>query len=159
MRIINLTKGKITLVDDEDYESIMNEGSWYTVQYDRYFYAQRNTGKRPNRKLLYLHNFIMQPPPGFLVDHINHDGLDNQKHNLRIVTPSQNQMNRRIHSNNKSGYKGIYQNKNTHKWSAEIQVDGKRISKYGFIYPEDAARAYDELAREYHGEFAVLNFK
>jgi len=94
-----------------------------------------------------------------LVDHINHDGLDNRCSNLRLVTAQQNNFNRRCLNKIKSSiYKGVNWDKRHEKWQAKITVDGKRIRVGLYDTQFDAAKAYDEAAKMYFGEYAKLNF-
>ncbi len=92
------------------------------------------------------------------VDHINGDGLDNRKENLRICDTSKNVINRSIGKINTSGYKGVNWRKKSKKWVARIGFNNKRIYLGDFNNKEDAARAYDTAALKYYGEFAKLNF-
>ena len=154
---IELTKGKFTLIDDTDYE-YLNQWRWYAWKNGNAFYAARMEGKRPFRKMILMHREIMKTPNRMVVDHVDMDGLNNTRTNLRNCTSSQNMRNTKVHSNNSSGYKGVYWDKLVGKWHAQISIDYKTI--YIGIYDtiEDAARARDEAAKQYHGEFAVLNF-
>lgn len=88
------------------------------------------------------------------VDHINGNGLNNRRENLRLATQSQNQMNTSRNSNNKSGYRGVYWDEQRKKWSAQITADGKYRNLGRFNTPEEAHAAYCEAAKEYHGDFA-----
>ena len=97
-------------------------------------------------------------PKGFTVDHINHDTLNNCLSNLRLATYSQQAQNRRLRSNNISGYRGVYFRKDSGRWRAQISVNGKQIHLGHFNDPIEAAHAYDSAARIHHGEFAQLNF-
>jgi hypothetical protein len=141
-------KGEVIKVDKEDVEilkphnwAIVNNG--YAITYIK-------------RKLLPMQNFIMNPPKGFVVDHINRDKLDNRKSNLRIATLQQNSMNRRKHNpNSLSKYKGVAKDKN--KWVAQIIKDGKRKEIGRYETQEEAAIAYNQSAIEVFGEFAWLN--
>lgn len=94
-----------------------------------------------------------------LVDHINHNGLDNRKANLRFATCRQNAWNSRKGGNRgASRYKGVQWNKNSKKWQAVIYNNNSRKIYLGFFDDEKAAaRAYNEAAQKYHGEFALLN--
>lgn len=96
-------------------------------------------------------------PRTMLVDHRNGDTLDNRRSNLRWVTFSQSNMNRRVRSDSISGYRGVVRRKGCVRWHAYIKVDGRR--HYGGYHdtPEQAALAYNELALKFHGEFARLN--
>ncbi len=109
--------------------------------------------------MVYMHRIIMNPPDGKQVDHINGDGLDNRVENLRIATSSENNYNTGKQSNNTSGYKGVSWHKTRKTWQVLIGVGGRLIRIPGvFNSAEDAARAYDEAAKKYHGVFARLNF-
>lgn len=107
-----------------------------------------------------MHREIMRAPEGVLVDHRDGDGLHNWRENLRNCTDAQNKMNRKVISaNNTSGYKGVSWSKKKRKWIAQSMINKKHIFIGHFSTPEEAARAYDEKARELFGEFARTNFK
>jgi hypothetical protein len=114
---------------------------------------------RPGDKQLTLamHRLIMAPPAGLCVDHINHDGLDNRRCNLRICTQRENSSNMRAHRDSNSPFKGVCYEKAFSRWRASIGFKGVTI--YLGIFPSeiDAALAYNEAALKYHGEFACLN--
>jgi hypothetical protein len=153
-RCINLTKGKYAIVSLEDYEKL-NLNKWSVKMSGSALYAMR----LEKGKAIYMHNQIMQPPPGFVVDHQNHRGLDNSRENLRLATLSQNNFNRRKKAADASSkYKGVHHRKDTNKWLARIGFGGKRIFLGHFDNEIDAAKAYDNAARLYYGDFAVLNF-
>lgn len=158
-----LTKGKVALVDVADL-LVLARYRWKASLLGRHWYAERSVhvgGKRKNER---MHRWIMQPPPGLVVDHINHDTLDNRRSNLRIATVSQNTANRRHTrpSMSRGKYVGICQPVDNRpgrdgrpcRWRADCQ--GRYIGS--FDTPEEAARAYDAVAREVFGEFAMLNF-
>lgn len=108
--------------------------------------------------MLYLARVIMQAPKGIEVDHRNNDVLDNRRENLRFATRSQNNRNRRVNRNNKSGYKGVSVDKRCpDRWQAAIYVAPKQIRLGSFSTPEAAALAYNRAALKYYGEFARLN--
>jgi hypothetical protein len=158
MKEIELTKGYKALVDDEDFEIVSAYG-WYAMVETRNVYAarkaRREDGKRYN---LYLHRFLMKVTDRKIeVDHSNHNGLDCQKHNLRVVTHLQNGRNRRK-LKGFSQHKGVVWNKEHEKWTAGIMVNGEAKFLGGFAFETDAALAYDAAAREHFGEFAHTNF-
>jgi len=106
-----------------------------------------------------MHRIIIDVPEGMFVDHINHNGLDNRKANLRPATPAENARYARYPKiNTSSKYRGVWYNKQTKKWRATIVVNRKRKQIGYFKHEIDAARAYDESAKKYYRDFAVLNF-
>lgn len=117
----------------------------------------RDIGGRHNKEHVFMHRFIMMAPEGLEVDHINGNRLDNRECNLRIVTPSKNQYNRRMQRNNKTGYKGVSFDRSRGKFMASISANGKQINLGRFKTAEEAARAYNQAALELHGEYAFLN--
>jgi hypothetical protein len=98
----------------------------------------------------------MNPPADLVIDHRNCDGLDNRRSNLRFATHAQNTLNRRKKKNAVSQFRGVWFYKG--KWGSQISSQGKRMFLGRFDNEIDAAKAYDEAARKYHGEFARLNF-
>ena len=99
----------------------------------------------------------MKPEKGYVIDHIDGNSLNNQKNNLRICTQSQNCSNQKIGKSNTSGYKGVSYNKGQGKYNSRIRFNKKLIHLGYFVNLKDAARAYNEAAVKYHGEFANLN--
>lgn len=153
---IPLTQGLVTLVDQDDASTVLGQGKWYAHRNRHVIYALR-MARRPDgsRYTLALHTFLTGWP---LVDHINGDGLDNRRGNLRPATDAGNRRNARLRTDNTSGFKGVYWYKSREKWRAKIYVDGQGKCLGYHATPEEAARAYDAAARELHGEFARLNF-
>ena len=114
--------------------------------------------RRTRRTLLRLHHFIMgKPQKGLVVDHINHNGLDNRKDNLRFVTQAQNLQNKRSNRNSTSAYKGVGWSKRLQKWRALIGNKGKYTHIGYFTCEHEAALAYNKKAKELWGEHALLN--
>lgn len=161
MKKIPLTQGKYALVDDEDYE-FLNQWKWHAKKGNATFYACRDRyikGKRRKPIRLRMHRVIMGAKKGQQVDHREGDGLDNQRHNLRLCNCTENGRNSRISKNNKSGYKGVLWNLQKNKWQSHITVNYKTIHIGFYFCLIKAARAYDEKAKELFGEFAKPNFK
>ena len=157
MKEIQLTQGKVALVDDDMYE-YLNQWKWYANNMNGKFYAIRNHRENKGKQIkIAMHRLIIKPDKYMLIDHLDGNSLNNQKNNLRICTNSQNLMNRLIYINNKSGFKGVYWNKRSAKWMAYISFDNKMLYLGLFNNLKDAARAYNAAAIKYHGEFANLN--
>jgi hypothetical protein len=151
---VKLTQGKVALVDDEDFERV-NRFKWCALKHRARWYAGRRDG---NRTAL-MHRVIF----GSLethqqVDHINGDGLDNQRSNLRVCTSAQNRANSVMYRTNKSGYRGVSRHPSGLGWRACIKCNNKTRNLGRFEIPEQAAKRYDEEARRCFGEFARLNF-
>ena len=151
MKEIKLSKGFVAQVDDEDFE-YLNQFKWY-VYIDRvYRYALRRDNK--SRKRIKMHRVILNAPDNILVDHIDHNGLNNQRNNIRLCTNTQNQWNMKGRRN---GFKGVSIENN--RFRAAIKYQSKTIHLGNFKTEEDAAKAYDKKATELFGEFAYLNFR
>ncbi len=160
-RRIPLTRGKFAIVDPDDYERL-NAHKWHAVKSKNTFYAWRvvRIGKARKPVVIRMHRQVMETPDGLFVDHINHNGLDNRKVNLRPATCAENNRNRRKSSSKKflSRFKGVGWNRDQRKWSARILFNRKQIFIGYFVDEIEAAKAYDEAAKKYFGEFANLNF-
>ena len=156
---IPLTQGKFALVDDDMFE-YLNQWKWFAYQgkYGKW-YARRNEGKRPFRRIIHMHRVVSNTSDGMETDHRDGDGLNNQRYNLRDSTHSQNIANITKRSDNTSGYKGVHWHKHRKKWASQIRVAGKKISLGYYDSAEEAARAYDRAALKYFGPYAVLNFQ
>lgn len=161
---------KEVLVDDEDYNRV-NEFKWH-ILYDKdnpdyYCVFRRNKGVTE-----YLHRFVMNAKKGEMIDHRDCNPLNNQKHNLRFATCSQNQMNKKSRENSTSKYKGVWlyfkkscfikkdktvSSKVYKYWYSGISYNKKHIFLGMFKDEIKAALAYNEAAKKYHGEFALLN--
>lgn len=173
MKEILLTRGYVSLVDDEDYERVGKFNWMVSIKKGRdTIYAVREIvlsprdeqGKR-KRHVQTMHRFILNLPPGKVptVDHWNRNGLDNQKHNLRPTTQQMNVCNRRktlVRSgkNCTSKFKGVSRNKRRSVWCAHIVANGKQHYLGAFHDEVAAAHAYDSAAILHFGEFSLLNF-
>lgn len=157
---IPLTKGQVALVDPCDSDLINLR--WWACKGRATFYAQhsvrhgRKTGAISLHRLILARKLGRELQPYELVDHADGDGLNNRRSNLRLATNSQNMGNRRKPSNNTSGYKGVYFNRNRQRWYTQIEINGKYIFIGSFTDKETAHEAYCKVAIEYLGEFARL---
>lgn len=157
MKEIPLSQGKFALVDDEDYEWL-SSWHWYTFKGNTTLYAARKERDGSTYKTVFMHRVVLNAPKAMEVDHINSNGLDNRRENLRNCTRSQNLMNTRIRSDNTSGYKGVTFDKQTGRFSAKIQINKKCINIGRFDTAEEAAREYDKFAVKYFKAYARTNF-
>lgn len=143
------------IVDDSDYNDVSLK-PWYYLKgsTSRTSYIYTKNAK----ETIYLHRFLMKPNKGEIIDHINGNGLDNRRENLRICTHSQNKMNRQ--ANTGRNFKGVTfdkKEKRRKKWRAFIVKNGK-CKTIGHYFTEiEAANAYNNQATQLHGEYAKLN--
>lgn len=151
MKKIPLTKNKFALVDDEDYDFLM-QWKWYFNGK----YAVRNIGGRKNKSTVFMHHLLCETPKLKQTDHVNMIKLDNRRKNLRAVSAKDNKGNEGLRANNTSGYKGVVWCKNRKKWVARL---GTKPQKYlgGFSSKIEAARSYNVAAAKYFKECARLN--
>ncbi|HEC61128.1 hypothetical protein LCGC14_2692660 [marine sediment metagenome] len=179
MKYIELTRGQRAIVDDEDYEFLM-QWKWSVniakTRSGKICYAVRQMrhetlkNKRGFKKQIYIamHRVIMKAPKGRHVDHINGNRLDNRKCNLRLCSNAENIRNQRRKPTVTSPYKGVHAVSHPYKkykdgedkWGyyAIIAYNGKKIQLGWFHNPKRAAETYDQIASIVHGEFACLNF-
>lgn len=151
------------LVDDEDY-AMVSRFKWFRLvrKGSRNIYAtttisrKLNDSRPGNHRNVTMHRSILWSPKGYDIDHINMNGLDNRRSNLRIATRSQNCSNSRKYNNNASGFRGVFRKDG--EWYAAISIGGRAKCIGYFSNKIDAARAYDKRAKELRGEFAKLNF-
>jgi hypothetical protein len=152
MKKIQLTQNKVAIVDDEDYVEL-NKYNWYTNKSINTCYARRKVKKELNKTTILMHRQIMNPPDNMLIDHINGNGLDNRKENLRICTRSQNNFNIIIPKHNTSGIKGVSFDKSKNKYIANIRVNNTTRHLGAFANKLEAKDAYTKAAKKYHKEF------
>lgn len=151
MKKIKLTQNKYALVDDSDFENL-NKFKWSATQPVNVFYAVRRVGK----KLVYMHRVINKTPINLSTDHIDGNGLNNQRINLRVCSQAQNCHNGPRYKNNSSGYKGVCWHKDAKKWMAYIRNGGKLLNLGLFTSKLKAFKAYCEASIKYHKEFSRI---
>jgi hypothetical protein len=158
-RKIYLGEGKFTTVSPIDYYQF-NVFHWYAEVkgYNTYAVRAVSVPEKRRTRIVSMHREIMNHPEGHVVDHKNGDGLDNRRSNLRKATKAQNMHNRRKRKNTSSKYIGVSFHKTYKAWVSQIVHEGKRRWIGKFESEIEAARAFDEAAEKYHGEFARLNF-
>ncbi len=153
MKEIKMSNGKVMLVDDGDY-NLMSRFHWSWFKSRNTYYAQADVGGKCR---ILAHRLLLGARLGELTDHIDGNGLNNQRSNTRLCSRSQNCQNTKRRIDNSSGYRGVH--RLAKGFVARIRVDGKRHYLGYFIMAIDAARAYDLAAKKYHGDYASLNFK
>lgn len=145
--------GLYALVDDEDFTNL-NKFVWGLAGLG---YVCRKEGYWKNRKTIYMHREIMKTPVGLDTDHKNLNRLDNRKKNLRICTRSENQhYQRKQNGKYSSRFVGVHLT-NRGKWWARIVINQKSKSLGLYDKEEDAARAYNKIAKKLYGKFVILN--
>jgi hypothetical protein len=157
---IQLTRNLSAQVDDADFECV-NQFRWcaHGGRDGRTWYAKRAVSVGDGKQItMLMHRFILDAPTELQVDHVNHNGLDNRRENLRLCTELENRRNRKAWENSSTGFKGVRWRKNIRKWEATIGAYGTHFYLGCYDTPEQAALAYDIAAIAYHGKFANLNF-
>jgi hypothetical protein len=150
------------LIDPDDLPVVTTAPtSWHSAPYRYTFYVERGESLTEHvgraRRPVRLHIAIMGPPPaGFTWDHINRNGLDNRRSNLRLATGTEQIRNTRTRDGVR--WRGVSQHLGRGGWRATAKVDGRSVHIGTFESPEEAARAYDHFVRTHYGQFAVLNF-
>lgn len=158
---IQLQGSMVAIVDDDDYERLSaNRWHAYRKHLHLSWYVQGNRGGPFAWQD--MHRVVLSAPKGMMVDHKNGDGLDCRKENLRFATNRQNQLNSKPRVNNTSGYKGVMRQRRADGFTWIACVKDKETTERHHLgtFPtaEAAARAYDAKVKEWHGEFAWLNF-
>ena len=157
-RTLPLSKDRVALVDDEDYE-MLSHWKWHLITTKTGEYACRNIHwpARGYGFKIMLHRAILLPSPDEQIDHINGDGLDNRRCNLRLCTQTENSRNQRK-TRGSSRYKGVCWSANRKRWQVDIKSPERRIFLGYFTDETQAGLAYDQAARDLFGDFACLNF-
>jgi len=159
MKEILLTQGKIALVDDEDYERLM-QWKWCVHKCKGILYAARNVKLNGKRITFHMHREVLyfKYNDRRLIDHKNKNGLDNRKENLRSATSILNGWNCKISKRNSSGYRGVSWIERDKIWRSQIQINGKMKNCGSFSTAIKAALEYDRMAIITRKENAILNF-
>lgn len=157
--VVPLTKGFYAVIDPQDAERVLAH-SWCVAERDNRLYGQSRVivPGQSSRQLVYLHRFILDAPDDVLVDHEDREGLNCRRSNLRFASHADNTQNQAIRSDNRSGYRGVSWSRTEQCWTVSIAANNHRKYIGRFADLVEAAKAYDAVARELHGEFARLNF-
>jgi hypothetical protein len=167
---IYLPQGLVSVVDDEDFDrqlaywwsdgegvsACVSRVSWASHVVGKTRYVTSRIGFGLSGRVILLHRLLLECPPDKIVDHRNRDGLDNRRSNLRIATKSTNMMNS-ARRKSSTGFRGV-KSMDRGDFMCQCGFNGRKIYGGRHATAEDAARAYDRLAIDLHGEFAVLNF-
>lgn len=159
MKFIKLTQNQYAIVDDEDFEKL-NHHKWCATKKGNTYYVRRGGNPRKGIKQIMMHREIMDNPMGLEIDHIDGNGLNNQRSNLRICTHRQNLWNSRPYNKNTSStLKGVHWCKARKRWIARVCINGKSTYIGSFLSEDEAGIARDRVARDLCGDFARTNFK
>lgn len=156
MKKIPLTKGEFALVDDDDFENLHCH-RWLCVIQKTVKYARRLVSVNGQWRWRHMHREVVKTPKNLDVDHINGNGLDNRKINLRKCSRSCNCANSKFRNNNTSGFRGVTFDRHRKRWKGQIMVKGKNIFLGRFLTAVSAAQSYNQAALKFFGEFARLN--
>lgn len=157
MKKIKLNLNKFAFIDSEDFNKV-SAYKWYADKSGNGFYAVANSkDENGKHKKIRMHQFIFGKKIGFQIDHIDGNGLNNMKSNLRYATHSQNQHNRKKYTNNTSDLKGVFWHKNKKKWYSAIRVSSKLVHLGYFDSKLKAHETYCKAALRFHGDFARIN--
>lgn len=149
---VSLTKGYVATIDSADVNAVAG-WNWCAFVRGETVYAVRSA----SRKTIYMHRALISPPDGCVVDHVDGNGLDNRRANLRVGSQMQNTWNSRTKRSNTSGVKGVCFDRSRAKWIAHIRCGGKRINLGRFDNIRDAEAAYRAASMRIHGQFSRLD--
>lgn len=155
-RLITLTQCKVALVDEDDFERL-SAFKWCATRHRQRWYAVRRATRVEGGMIVRMHRQVLDAPSGLDVDHIDGDGLNNRRSNLRVATRLENARNQVCRRGGTSTFKGVSRS-GTRRWRATIRLATGRLHLGYFDSEEDAAKTYDVAAREHFGSFASLNF-
>ena len=156
LAFVALTQGRVAIVDATDAHLVSGE-NWQFSSHPTTEYAGRSQWAGNRYVKVKLHRVLMNAPDGLQVDHIDGNGLNNRRCNLRLVTNTQNCWNQRRAKNNTSGYRGVSFDARRGCWQANIRVNGKLKYLGRFETPKDASAAYDAAALKAFGQFARIS--
>lgn len=154
----------IILVDDSDFEEV-NQYKWHVQRGGDTFYVLRNIylgyvdGKKKSKKIAMHRQLLEIDDSKIFIDHINHNGLDNRRENLRICNNRRNQYNSKPQKGAASRYKGVSWSKQNNKWIAQININGKNKYLGYFTIEEDARDAYEKVAKGIQGDFKNISIE
>lgn len=148
MKRIKLTQNKYALIDDLDYEKV-SKYRWCAVLSRGKWYAGRMNNGR-------MHSFILGKKKGKEVDHIDGDGLNNQRKNLRFASHKENSRNCKLYKTNKSGHKGVSWHSFHKKWHVQCRVDSKNYHLGYYDNVEEAVKVYQRFSKKHHKKFSRL---
>ncbi len=156
LAFVPLTRGLEAVIDAQD-AIIAGSHKWHAAKRGATYYAARSVAKNGGKRaIIYLHREILgDAADGFYVDHIDGNGLNNVRANLRAATHKQNCRNARVKKSNTSGFRGVYYSKRDRNWVAQITVDRKTTNLGRFATAQDASRAYAIASAAHHKEFGV----
>jgi hypothetical protein len=155
---IPLTQGKYATIDTDQLDVVLRF-RWTAYKHGLVWYARGRRELEYGWHTVSLHHLILAVPSRIHIDHIDRDGLNNTRQNLRVCTHTENMLNRRLFASNSSGYRGVSPNPHGGKpWRAQITDGGTKHMLGTFDTAEDAARAFDVAAREFRGTTAIANF-
>jgi hypothetical protein len=154
MAIIKAANNRFDILIDDEDAALLSQYRWRVHKYGRrlWYATMHATGET-----VYMHRLIMAPTQDQEVDHIDGNGLNNHRGNLRCCSHAENIRNRVKRKDSLNPYKGVYPN--GRKWSARLHIDGRFRRLGNFETPEEAARCYDRAIVEQHGEYARRNFQ
>jgi hypothetical protein len=149
---VTLTQGYVAVIDAADVPLVEGR-NWCAKVKARSVYAKRIDWSSGKPRTIYLHRFLMEAPDAMEVDHRDGNGLNNSRINLRVATPHQNTLNRRLSRRNTSGFKGVRWVEHCQRWRATIGLNGKQYHLGVFPTPEEAYAAYCEANANLHRDF------
>jgi hypothetical protein len=152
MQRIYFKTGEAVLVDDEVFKEL-KKYKWHKMK-GGYAGRRHYFSYHPlSFKDVYMHNVVLNTPEGMEADHINGNGLDNRRNNLRVVTHAENGRNHKVRRDNVSGVSGVWYDKNRKKWVAELMLCQKKVFMQRFVELSDAIKARREVEEKYFGLF------